>query len=240
MSLLAFGHRGAAAHAPENTLASFAEASRLGADGVELDVQLSADKQLVVFHDDQLERVTNGRGALAEHTLAELQSLDAGSWFSPRFAAETIPTLSEVFEALAGTALQVNVELKHGPRMSELVDATLAVVRDAGARAKVVYSSFDFRALRLLRERDPDAAIGVLFVYGGEEKALQEATRLSACNIHPPTLSASADLVAQAHAEGRQVWVWTANEASDIDRLVAAGVDAIMSDYPDRVVARRH
>src|SRR5512136_1224893 len=106
---LNIGHRGASAAAPQNTLAAFRKAMELGADGVELDVQLSADGAVVVIHDFTVDKATDGTGRVAAKTLAELKALDAGSRFSPQFAGERIPTLAEVFEAIDGKLL-VNVE----------------------------------------------------------------------------------------------------------------------------------
>jgi glycerophosphoryl diester phosphodiesterase len=236
MSTLAIGHRGAAGHAPENTLASFARAVELDAAGVELDVQLSSDGHVVVFHDDTLDRVTDGKGPLAARTFEELRRLDAGSRFDPAFAGERIPLLREVLEVVAAPRV-VNVELKYGPGMAELVAATLAVVRDCAAMERIIFSSFDHRGLALLREQAPAARIGVLLTYGREEKAFAAAERLAAVSLNPPVLSVSKDLVRMAHDRGLAVWTWTGNRPADLTRLVAAGADAIISDYPDRVLA---
>ncbi|MFT4571139.1 MAG: glycerophosphoryl diester phosphodiesterase [Hyphomicrobiaceae bacterium] len=238
MPVLAIGHRGAAGHAPENTLSSFLEAVALGADGVELDVQLSADGAVMVFHDDHLDRVTNAKGLLAEQSLDVLSRVDAGSWFHPRFRDQHVPTLGEVLSVLAGSGV-VNVELKYGPEMPALVEATLAVVSACDAMESVVFSSFDHRALNYLRQCAPSARIGVLLTYGREEKSLAVAERLGAVNIHPPTISVSREFVELAHRAGCDVWVWTANERKEIRRLIAAGVDGIISDYPERVIQER-
>ena len=119
------GHRGGAAYAPENTMAAFKKGKALGADLLELDVQLTRDGHLVIFHDDTLDRTTNGKGLLRERTLAELKELDAGSWFSPEFAGERIPTFEEVVEWATDVGMRLNVELKSGPYPA--FDSTLAV-----------------------------------------------------------------------------------------------------------------
>ena len=109
---LIYAHRGASALAPENTLAAFLLAQRLGADGIELDVMLTADNQLIVIHDDTVDRTTNGHGKVAEMPLAALRDLDAGSYFGEAYRGEKLPTLAEVYEALGGK-LRINVELKN-------------------------------------------------------------------------------------------------------------------------------
>ena len=111
---LNFAHRGASGHAPANTMAAFLLAAEMGADGIELDVHLSADVELVVIHDHAVDSTTDGQGPVSALSLAELQQLDAGSWFAPRFAGERIPTLRQVLEAV-GQRLLINVEIKVAP-----------------------------------------------------------------------------------------------------------------------------
>src|SRR5205814_5101727 len=144
---LVIAHRGASGTHPENTLAAFRRAVELGADMIELDVQLTRDGEVVVFHDATLERTTDGAGAVSDRTLAEIRRLDAGAWFGPAFRGTRVPTLAEV---LAAVGLPVNVELK--PVGDDGLEArALAVVESAGALARVVFSSFDAGALERLR-----------------------------------------------------------------------------------------
>lgn len=140
---LVLAHRGALRAAPENTIPAFEQALAQGADGVELDVILSRDGEVVIIHDDTLQRTTNGRGPVADLTLAELKQLDAGAWFDARFAGTCIPTLAEALAALSAPA-RINVELKAPPypATSALAARALAVVRAAGAEDRVLFSSF--------------------------------------------------------------------------------------------------
>ena len=150
---------------PENTLTAFRAAIAAGADMIELDVHLTRDNEVVVIHDDTLERTTNGKGNVAEKTLAELKSLDAGSWFNSRFAGERIPTLAEVLE-IARNRILVNIELKKGKNfpytMEELADRTLAVVEKAGMTDQVLFSSFDPAAVNRIRRRNPRLPIALI------------------------------------------------------------------------------
>ena len=235
---LVFGHRGARAVAPENTKVSFVKALDLGADGVELDVRLTRDGTVVVIHDAALDRTTDGSGLVEESDFASIAELDAGSWFNASFKGIEVPTLDEILKMLAGRT-QINVELKAEGAADELVKHVVTEVVRRNAFASVLFSSFHLDALRLLRLLVPDARIGVLFRSGQQQDALTTAVRLGAVNLHAPFDCADEDLRSRTRSAGLQLWVWTANEAADIEKLLDLQVDAIFSDYPDRVVAAR-
>lgn len=234
--VLAIGHRGAAGHLAENTMPSFEKALALGADGIEFDVALTRDGHAVVLHDDTLDRTTNGTGAIENVLLADVRSLDAGAWKGA--AGARVPLLGEVLEAFAPRTT-LNLEIKESPRRTLIVDACLGAVRAAGALPRVVFSSFDHEALRILRRHERAARIGVLSVTGGLEQAMACAAELGAENLHPPLGLVNAAMVARAHAAGLAVWTWTVNEPDDIRRALDAGVDGVFSDFPERVVAVR-
>ncbi len=235
---LVFGHRGARAVAPENTKTSFMKALDLGADGVELDVRLTRDGSVVVIHDAALDRTTDGSGVVEESDFASIAKLDAGSWFNRSFKGVEVPTLAEILKTLAGRT-QINVELKPAGSDQELVKHVITEVARHDAFASVLFSSFHTDALELLHRLVPDARIGVLFRSGEETQALDMAVRLHAVNLHAPLNSADADLRSRTRSAGLELWVWTANEPDDIERLLDLRVDAIFSDYPDRVVVAR-
>jgi glycerophosphoryl diester phosphodiesterase len=166
---LVIAHRGASGTCPENTLAAFRHAQALGADMIELDVQLARDGNVVVIHDWTLDRTTDGSGPVGARSLAELRALDAGAWFASAFGGERIPTLAEV---LAEVRIPVNVELK--PLGDDgLEAAALAVVEMAGALPRVVFSSFELAALERLRARSRAASLAVLW----ETDSMEEAIR---------------------------------------------------------------
>ena len=155
------GHRGACDVAPENTLASFAQALADGADMVEMDLRLSADGAVVVFHDERLDRTTDGLGEVASLTLAELRRLDAGSWFAPRFAGERIPTLAEVFDWAQGR-IALLLELKY-PRYTfspALGEAVAALVRQHRAEEHIAFISYNVRGLQQMAALLPGVPVG--------------------------------------------------------------------------------
>ena len=207
--------------APENTLAAFRAAIAAGADMIELDVHLTRDNEVVVIHDDTLERTTNGKGNVAEKTLAELKSLDAGSWFNPRFAGERIPTLAEVLEIARGRIL-VNIELKKGKNfpytMEELADRTLAVVEKAGMTDQVLFSSFDPAAVNRIREKNPRLPIALIVDKPWEKPEDPGAgTRYPTLNCRTTVLNE--ENIRRAHAGGIQVHVWTVNTQEAMDEV---------------------
>lgn len=234
---LRIGHRGASGSAPEHTGAAFRRALDLGVDMIELDVQLSRDEELVVMHDLELERTTNGRGAVRDHTLAELKALDAGSWFGPQFAGEAILTLSEVF-ALIGTAARLNVEVKApsadwpllAPRLIDTLDRYQAI-------GSTIISCFEPDALVTVREHSDRARLGLLWQNSDVADAWRWAKEIHAISFHPLWLLVSVDIVRAAHDRGLDVLTWTVNDLAAMRALVQQGVDGIISDFPERLRA---
>ncbi len=228
-----FAHRGASAHAPENTLAAFRLALEQGAPAIEFDVKLSADGQVVIHHDPTLERTTNGRGALRQYTLQELKRLDAGAWFAPSFRGEPIPTLEEVFQALGGQ-LFMNIELtNYASPFDALVPRVAALVKKYGLQESAMVSSFFphnlIRAGRLI----PQMARGLLALpgrAGGWQRLWGGWLTLQA--DHPFEADVSAAGVAASHQRGRRVHVWTVNDPQTMRHLWQIGVDGIFTDDP--------
>jgi len=207
---------------------------------IELDVQLTRDEKLVVLHDDTLERTTNGRGAVRDHTLAEIKGLDAGSWFAPQFEGEPVLTLPEVL-ALVGTAARVNVELKSPrPDWPVLVPLVLSTLAHHRAMESTIVSCFEPEALSLVRQRSVAARLGLLWQNPVVDEAWRWADDLGAVSIHPHWLLASHDLVRVAHARGVAVITWTVNEIEVMLELVRRGVDGIISDFPERLSVARN
>ena len=224
---LVIGHRGAAGHEPENTLRSFRRALELGADGVELDVRLSADGELVVFHDAALQRVTDGRGPLARRTLDQLRACDAGR-------GERIPTLREVFESVDRRAF-INIELK-ARGTARAVEALIAefIAQRGWEPEHFIVSSFLRRELALIR--DPRVRRGVLFTRPGLGWAAL-AQRLNAWSVHPGARWTGARFVRAAQRRGWRVIPYTVNDPRELARLRGIGVDGVFTDFPDRVKA---
>ncbi len=229
-----FAHRGACAHAPENTLASFELALAQGTDAVELDAKLSADGHVVVFHDPTLDRTTDGTGRLARKKLADLRALDAGSFFSAKYRGEKIPLLEEVFEAV-GNKLLINVELTNytTPR-DQLVDRVCELVKKCGLEQRVLFSSFLSSNLNRARQLLPEVPRGLLAAehwMGAWARSFGFAFGDYAA-LHPYLTDVDAREVQRVHRLKRRIHVWTVNQPEDITRLKGWGADGIFTDDP--------
>lgn len=223
--MLSIGHRGAMGHAPENTLLSIQKAIELGADWVEIDVHL-IDGQLMVIHDDTLDRTTNGKGCLSGYTFQQLRGFDAGE-------GERIPILAEVIEATKGK-VGLNIEL----RAHDTVGAVHEVLDSLSERrrAHILVSSFQMDDLLLMRQLDDSINIGVL-VGDCVGKAFTWAKKLHACAVHFSQEQVTPALVNLAHNKGLKLYVYTVNEWPELCRMKTLGVDGVFSNYPERVGA---
>lgn len=221
-----YAHRGVSARAPENTLTAFRLALADGADGVELDVHLSADGVPVVIHDATLERTTDGKGAVADCAAQELSRLDAGSWFSADFAGEPVPTLREVLALLSGR-LRVNVEIKGAAAAL----AALDVLKEFPG-TDVVFSSFDQSVLRELRLVDARVPLAVLSDEAGWHRLIPLALELRASAVHRRADLVSRPLLAAARAAGLPVFAWTVDAPDQARSLQRAGITGLFANDP--------
>ena len=242
-TVLNLGHRGASHDAPQNTLAAFRLANAYGADGYELDVQLSKDGALVVIHDFTVDKTTDGSGRVSGFTLEELKRLDAGSKFSPAFAGERIPTLGEVFDVLEAHTI-VNVELKTASKGDNgLEAATIALVRGRGLQDRVILSSFNPFSLLRVRRLAPELKVGLLYAPDLPVYLRKAWFRfvLKPDALHPRYQMVDARYMAWAKKQGCDVNVWTVDDPTDIRHLADLGVNAIITNRPDiaRDVLRR-
>lgn len=223
------GHRGARGHAPENTLASFDKALELGAPFVELDVQWHAGR-LWVFHDARLERCTDGHGWLVDHKAAALRKLDAGG-------GQRIPWLPEVLDRIDRRA-GVNVEMKTAGGTAAAVAKVLRAYLDRGwTPGQFLVSSFHLPELRDFKRRLPEVPLGVLLC-GVPLNLAAAVTELGAAACSLDLEFADPALIADAHARGARVYVYTVNETDDLARVKALGVDGVFTDFPDRALPR--
>lgn len=229
------GHRGASGHAPENTLAAFRRAVELGATFIETDLQLSRDSRLVAIHDDTLDRTTNGRGPVHALTLAALRELDAGSWFGPQFAGEKIPTLDEILRFSQEHDVVFYLELKAAGAWG-LEHALVGALRELEGAPRAVVLSFDPGRLAVVRRLEPTVMTGYLFSWSPADP-VKRALEVGARQLAPRGDLVTPELVGQARRADLQVVTWTVNEPAHMRALAAAGVDGIMTDYPDRLVA---
>ena len=234
-------HRGARGHAHENTHSAFNLAYRMGADGIELDVQCCASGEVVVIHDDTIDRTSDGSGAVAELTLNQLREFDFGRFFGPDFAGEPIPTLAEVIEGLPARAI-INIEIKNKGTKTNGEEAGVAeLIRRTKLHDRVLVSSFNPFVLRRMRRIDPRVPIAYLY----EAKSplflrpLPVRTLLRPQALHPDFRIVTRRMVQAAHRRGYAVNTWTVNDPTDLARMIACGVDSIITDYPDRLTGLR-
>ncbi|SHF87958.1 glycerophosphoryl diester phosphodiesterase [Flavobacterium segetis] len=225
--MLKIGHRGAKGYEIENTVISFQKALDMHVDGIELDVHLSADNEIMVFHDDTLDRLTNGKGLISSLTLLELKRFLIN-------AQETIPTLREILN-LIDKKCYVNIELKS----YEVTDPAVTLIEEYVKNKNWKYddflvSSFDWNALQQVRFLNDEIHIGVL-TENNLDLALAFAKFVQAKSIHPHFLLLTKENTAQIQAKGLQVFPWTVNEIEDIETIKSYNVNGIITDFPDRI-----
>jgi glycerophosphoryl diester phosphodiesterase len=228
-------HRGASAHAPENTMAAFQRAVELGAPFIETDLHLTRDARFVAIHDKTLQRTTNGQGAVQENTLADLRKLDAGLWFDRRFSGELIPTLDEILAFGREHDVVFYLEIKYEAAWG-MHHALVAALQAAEALARTMVISFDPRTLRSVRELDASIMIGLLSERD-EGDLVETALEIGARQICPRHDAMTRALVDRAHEADLHVVTWTVNERTEMHAAIAAGVDGMMTDVPDRLRA---
>ncbi len=224
--MLIIGHRGASGTAPENTPASFEKAIRMGVEMIELDVHRCASGELVVIHDEKINRTTSGKGFVSDKTLHELQQADAGE-------GERIPTLHEVLR-LVNRRVRINIELKGSGVAAPTADLLHYYKENCGWQTEYFYiSSFDHQQLMQFRELDRLTKIGILYErYPHGFVALAKALKATSVNI--PMRVVSPELVNEIHSHGLEVWVYTVNNPRLLKRLQEMNVEALFTNYPDR------
>ena len=240
MKAFFYAHRGASAYSPENTLEAFSLAIEQGADGIELDVHLSKDGEIVVAHDEYLERVSNGTGHINDHTLDELKALDFGKLF-PGGPVCRIPLLSEVFSLVKPSGLLLNIELKTTDRLySSLPGKLVTLAGDYAMEDRVMYSSFNHYSLRQIKEINPAARTGLLYQMGMVDPWVY-AKYANAYAIHPHyfIIASLPETVARCHENGINVNVWTVDDPQSVKLMLECGVDGIITNKPDVAVALR-
>ncbi|MHB1318656.1 MAG: glycerophosphodiester phosphodiesterase [Anaerolineae bacterium] len=230
---MAIAHRGASSYAPENTFAAYDLALEMGARHIELDVHLTLDGEVVVIHDDLLDRTTDGSGPVAARSLAELKQLDAGYKFGPAYAGARIPTLSEVLVRY-GQRVHLHVEIKG--TTPGLVQATVALVRQHGLARSVTITSFHRSALEETRRIAPELPTGWL-VGAVSEAVLADTLRLGLTQLCPRADLVTPALVQDLHARGLVVRAWGVSDEALMRAAVDAGVDGMTVNFPDVLLA---
>lgn len=241
MTTKILGHRGANKRAPQNTIPAFQAAIEHGADGVEFDVQMSSDGVLVICHDFTVDKTSNGTGRIDEKTFEELRSLDFGSWFSAEFAGTQIPTLDEVLGCVKDMEI-LNVEIKHPEKqLEEVVDKTVAAVRERGLLEKTIFSSFDFNVIRYLKQQWPELSCGLLYDPTEEDlfdkrlmrgQFLTVAAEYGADALHPhyKLINFPRSYVRKCHEQGLMVNVWGISKEKELEKYKQKHLDIIITD----------
>jgi glycerophosphoryl diester phosphodiesterase len=230
------GHRGYHAKYPENTAAAFQAAIEAGATMIELDVMLSRDRKVVVIHDETLERTTNGTGAVADHTLAELQRLDAGSWFDSQFSGQHISELREILD-LVNSRVYANIEIKssayeahHPPDAIE--KQVVELLTQKNLLDTCMISSFDVNILEQIAAMQNPPAIAFISNKPANSRTVQMCTRLNAFSWHPDQRVVTLNQVKQMHAAGIKVFPYYVNTFEDFSRMRDMQVDGVITSDP--------
>lgn len=228
-------HRGMSALAPENTLPAFRACLDYGVEWFEFDCDILGDATVVAIHDPTVDRTTDRRGSLSDLTVADLDRIDAGSWFAPQFAGVRIPTLAQVVDLINETGLNANLEIKAVPRTGKnsrlLVDGIASELNRLHPDREVLVSSFNPVLLKAFRRRAPHFPVATVF----ESRTLAKLWRVNAAHVgasalHPSNRTVTKDHVAAYRATGRHVNVWTVNNVERARELVSWGVTGLITD----------
>lgn len=232
-------HRGASGRYPENTRLAFGKAIEVGADMIELDCQLSRDGHVVVFHDEHLNRIGRSRGTVRSKTLEQLKRLDIGVWRGRAFAGESILTLEEALESIAGNA-DLCLEIKSYQGSAPGIELkVLFIVSHYDYFERTTFSSFDYGSLARLRQLAPDANIGLTVASPLKPNWLEAARAISAKSVHVQKELATRELLTQSWEEGLDVYVWTVNDLHEMQVLSGMGVQGLVSDFPEKFAKLR-
>ncbi len=224
-------HRGASGYAPENTLTAIRVAMKMGAQMAEIDVQQTADDRLVLLHDDELDRTTNGAGFLWQKNFQEVKDLDAGSWFNATFAGEPLPILEQAMALVRGK-IKLNIEVKLHGHERNVAKLIVDTIRRENFQKECIVTSFGHAVADEIKQLAPELQVG--YIFGSEE-------------YHEDVFSAKTDLLSanhrlispefmqKAHAANKQVHVWTVNDSLLMQRMLDLNVDAIITNFPDRL-----
>lgn len=240
----AFAHRGASGYAPELTLAAFQQALAINCDGIELDVQMLGDGTLIVFHDPEVSRTTNGSGSLSEHAISSIKKLDAGSWFNkaypekahPEYAGLQVPTLQEVCDFLKPHTQLLLIEIK-SPELypEDFVTKLYELVCLNGMEKRVRFLSFDIPSLRKIKALNVSMHT-TLLAYKDDPDPIETAYQAGADELGILYKIVTPSMIAAARQRNLVFSVWTVDQEEDIRRMIDLGIDGITSNYPDRLI----
>lgn len=233
---LVWAHRGASGYAPENTIPAFELANLMGADGVELDIQYTKDKKIVVCHDETIDRTSNGSGLIKDYTLSQLKTFNFDNG-NKAYEGVTIPTMQEVFDALRLTELTINIELKTGIYFYPGIEEDIVkLTKKNGFSDRVIYSSFNHYSVMKIRRLDPLAKTGFLYADGTIDMPAYGQTH-GVDALHPALYNIQyPDFIQECRNRGLSVNVWTVNEEKHMKLCQETGVNAIITNYPKKAL----
>ncbi|ALO26156.1 glycerophosphodiester phosphodiesterase family protein [Leptospira borgpetersenii str. Noumea 25] len=234
---LVFAHRGCSGEFPENTMIAFQKAIQVKADLIELDVTLSEDREVVVIHDDDLDRTTKLVGNVRKFEAKILNELDAGSWFSRKFRKEKVPLLKDVLRLIQKSKTDLNIEIKStalDPYMNEnsIELSVLGLARQFRLLPRIVISSFSWECLERIRKLDQQIKLGVLVEDRDVSEAIAFGEKIKAWSIHPSTENASKENLRAISEKNFLSVVYTVNEAEEIKRFLSRGADGLFTNFP--------
>lgn len=231
-----YAHRGASGYYPENTMTAFLKAVELGADGIETDVHLTKDGELVIIHDEKVDRTTNGKGYVKDYTLKEIRNLDAGSFKGKQFKREKIPVLEELLELIKDKDIKINIELKTDIIWySGIEEKVINKIHEYGIANKTIISSFNHYSVFKCKEIDKSVKTGLLYMEGLFEPQLY-AKIVGAEAIHPYFYAIdNKEVINRVKEAGILINAWTINEEKYMRRFLDYGIDGIMTNYPDKL-----
>lgn len=228
-----YAHRGYSGRFPENTMLAFKEAAKTGCYGIELDVQLTKDGQLVVIHDERIDRTTDGTGYVRDYTLEEIRRFNAAASWNGKFGFQPIPTFEEYCQWAAGEKLVTNIELKTGVYYYEgIEEKTLEMVRKYGLTDRVLFSSFLHSSITILRKLAPEIKRGALVENDGLGNPGYYCEKMDFQCFHPGWMCLPKEDVDSCKAHGIELNVWTVNDMDVLERLVEWEVDGLISNFP--------
>jgi glycerophosphoryl diester phosphodiesterase len=230
---MCIAHRGASSYAPENTLAAFDLALAMGIRHIELDVHCTRDGQVVVIHDETVDRTTDGTGPVMSYTLAELRCLDAGTWFGAEFAGQRVATYAEIL-ARYGGRVHIHTEIKG--HTAQLAQRTVDLIRQYNMTAQVTMTSFQQPPLQDIRTYAPELPTGWL-VREASETIITQAQQLGVTQLCPHAATVTAALVRHLQAQGFVVRAWGVTNETLMRQVVDAGADGMTVNFPDKLMA---
>ncbi len=237
MATLNIAHRGFSGEYPENTMLAFRKALEAGIDGIELDVHLTKDGQAVIIHDEALARTTGAEGCVHDYTLEELRRFDASQVKPGKFGFEPIPTMEEYLDWVMETPLITNIELKNGVVWYEgMEQKVIDMIRARHLEKKIIFSSFNHESIRLCEKLAPEIERGFLYgcwILDGGSYAKAHGVQY----MHPNYLSLTDENTAEIHEKGIGINTWTVNEEADMRRMLKLGVNAVITNFPNRLAA---